>query len=119
MSEIHTIDEYIAQFPKSHQKQMKELRMIIKQNAPEASEKISWGMATFVLHKNLMHFAANKNHIGFYPTPSGVAHFLDELKDYKTTKGGIQFPIDRPLPKVLIAKIVKYRVEENKTLQKK
>jgi len=89
------------------------LRNVIKESAPDASEKISWEMPTFVLHGNLVHFAACKNHIGFYPTPSGIDAFEQELVEYKTSKGSIHFPIEKPLPYELISKIVKFRVAEN------
>lgn len=108
-----SIDEYINNFPIEIQKILYEMRMIIKEAAPEATEKISYQMPTFDLFGNLVHFAAFKHHIGFYPTPSGISAFQDELKEYKNAKGSVQFPIDKPLPKKLIQRIVKYRVEEN------
>ena len=89
------------------------LRKVIKESAPDAEEKISWQMPTFVLHGNLVHFAAYKNHIGFYPTPSGIDAFKHELSEYKGAKGSVQFPIEKPLPYELISKIVKFRVAEN------
>lgn len=110
---FETIDEYISTFPKDVQIILNELRKIISATAPKAEEKISYNMPTYFLSGNLVHFAAYKNHIGFYPTPSGIENFEDELKDYKTSKGAIQFPIDKPLPKQLIKKIVKFRVKEN------
>lgn len=108
-----SIDEYISGFPVDVQETLKTLRKVIKESAPNAEEKISWGMATFVLHGNLVHFAAYKNHIGFYPSPSGIDAFKNELSEYKGSKGTIQFPIQKPLPYELISKIVKFRVEEN------
>ncbi len=75
-------------------------------------ETISYQMPTFTLHGNLVHFAAHKNHIGFYPTPSGIRNFQDEFTDYKWSKGAVQFPLDRPIPFELIARIVRFRVEE-------
>jgi len=108
-----TIEEYIASFPPEVQEILNKLRNVIKESAPDASEKISWEMPTFVLHGNLVHFAAHKKHIGFYPAPSGIDAYRDELSDYKMSKGAIQFPIDKPLPYDLIRKIVKYRVIEN------
>ena len=110
---ISSIDEYIATFPKDIQKILKELRKTIKAAAPEAEEKISYQMPTFALHGNLVHFAAFKNHIGFYPTPSGIQEFKDALSKYEGAKGSVQFPIDKPLPLKLIVKIVKFRVAEN------
>jgi uncharacterized protein YdhG (YjbR/CyaY superfamily) len=85
----------------------------IKQIAPDAAEKMSYGMPTFYLNGNLVHFAAYKNHIGFYPAPSGISNFIDELKPFKTSKGAIQFPIDKPMPLDLIQKITAFRVKEN------
>lgn len=108
-----SIDEYILQFPPEIQEILKTLRKVIKEAAPEAEEKISWQMPTFVLYGNLVHFAAHKNHIGFYPAPSGIEAFKHELSEYKGAKGSVQFPINRPLPYELISRIVKFRVEEN------
>ena len=108
-----SIDEYIATFPEDTQKILTELRKTIKAAAPKAEEKISYQLPTFALHGNLVHFAAFKNHIGFYPTPSGIQKFKDELSIYEGAKGSVQFPIDKPLPLKLIAKIVKFRVAEN------
>lgn len=110
---IKTIDEYIEQFTNNIQDILKKLKSVIKEAAPESEEKISWGMPTFVLHGNLVHFATHKNHIGFYPGASGVENFKDELLEYKTSKGAIQFNIDKPIPYDLVHKIVKFRVEEN------
>ncbi|WP_019419919.1 iron chaperone [Paenibacillus sp. OSY-SE] len=108
-----SIDDYISQFPPEVQAILKTLRKVIKESAPDAKEKISYQMPTFVLHGNLVHFAAYKNHIGFYPTPSGIHAFKDKLAEYKTAKGSVQFPIDKPLPYELINKIVQFRVAEN------
>lgn len=116
MAQITTIDEYIMQFPLEHQAKMKELRAIIKEVAPQAKEKISWGMATFVWHKNLVHFAGNKHHIGFYPGASGVVYFLTKSTAFQTSKGTIKFPLDQPLPKALIADVVRFRIKENEEL---
>ncbi|HNK63722.1 MAG TPA: DUF1801 domain-containing protein [Anaerolineales bacterium] len=111
---ITTIDEYIATFPKETQKILKEVRATIKTAAPNAEEKIGYQMPTFTLNgKNLVHFAAFKNHIGFYPTPSGISAFAEELSKYEGAKGSVQFPIDKPMPLKLIARIVKFRVAEN------
>jgi uncharacterized protein YdhG (YjbR/CyaY superfamily) len=110
---FHTIDEYIMQFSPEVQEILKMLRKVIKESAPNATEKISYQMPTFFLHKNLVHFAAFKNHIGFYPTPSGIEAFKEELSGYKGSKGSIQFPLNKPIPYELISKIVKYRVAEN------
>jgi uncharacterized protein YdhG (YjbR/CyaY superfamily) len=108
-----SIDEYIATFPEEIQKKLEEVRATIKTAAPEAKEKISYQIPTFTLYGNLVHFAAYKNHIGFYPTSSGVQAFKHELSQYETSKGAIQFPLDKPLPLDLISKITKYRVAEN------
>ena len=108
-----TIDEYIASCPEEVQKKMKEMRATIRADAPNATEKISYQMPTFYLKGNLVHFAALKNHIGFYPTPSGVQAFIKETAKYASTKGAIQFPLDEPLPLKLVSKIVKFRVKEN------
>ena len=111
--DIKTIDDYIRTFPLSTQKILEEMRALIREAAPEASEKISYQMPTFYLNGNLVHFAAYERHIGFYPTPSAIQAFAGELSSYKTSKGAIQFPIDQPMPGELVRKIVKFRVEEN------
>jgi uncharacterized protein YdhG (YjbR/CyaY superfamily) len=110
---FRTIDEYILQFPTELQEILNTIRKVIKESAPEAEEKISYQMPTFALHGNLVHFAAFKNHIGFYPTSSGVEVFKNELSEYKVSKGTIQFPIGEPMPYELISRIVEYRVAEN------
>lgn len=109
----NTIDEYILQFPPNIQEILLKIRKVIKEAAPGAQEKISWQMPTYVLNGNLVHFAAFKNHIGFYPAPSGIDAFKEELSLYKGAKGSVQFPLNKPIPYELIGKIVKYRVEEN------
>jgi uncharacterized protein YdhG (YjbR/CyaY superfamily) len=111
-SNAPTIDEYIRGFPRDVRRTLSALRSTIRKNAPDATEKMSYGMPTFYLHENLVHFAAFERHIGFYPTPGPIVTFRDELKAYKTSKGAIQFPLDEPLPLRLIARIVKYRVAE-------
>jgi len=108
-----SIDEYIATFPEEIQKILEELRATIKASAPDAEEKISYQMPTFALKGNLVHFAAWKNHIGFYPTSSGTQAFKHELSIYEGAKGSVKFPIEKPLPLELISKIVKFRVAEN------
>jgi len=112
-NDFKSIDEYIMQFPPEVQQILQKLRKVIKESAPDARETISYQMPTFVLHGNLVHFAAYKNHIGFYPTPSGIEAFKDKLSEYKGAKGSVQFPIEKPLPYELIAEIVKFRVVEN------
>jgi uncharacterized protein YdhG (YjbR/CyaY superfamily) len=109
-----TIDEYIAGFPSPVQKILQRIRRTIRQAAPDAEEAIKYQMPTFVLHGNLVHFAAHQNHIGLYPTPSATARFQKELSPYKSGKGSIQFPLDEPIPYDLISKIVKFRVKENR-----
>lgn len=110
---FHTIDEYISQFPMDIQEKLQQLRTVIKEEAPQAAEKISYQMPTFYLNGNLVHFAAFKNHIGFYPAPSGIAAFAEQLSQYKSAKGSVQFPLDEPLPLELVREIVRYRVQEN------
>ncbi len=107
------IGEYIAQFPPDVQGKLNALRSVIREAAPKAQEKISWGMATYDLYGNLVHFAANKQHTGFYPGASGVAAFTEKLKAYGTSKGAIQFPYDQPIPLDLVKEIVSFRVQEN------
>lgn len=108
-----TIDEYIANFPKDIQQKLTDLRTTIKKAAPKAEEKISYQMPTFALHGNLVHFAAYKNHIGFYPAPRAIEEFKKELAKYEGSKGTVQFPLDKPLPLSLVAKMVKFRVAQN------
>jgi uncharacterized protein YdhG (YjbR/CyaY superfamily) len=113
-SGFNSIDEYIATFPKDTQKILQEIRATIKAAAPDAEEKIGYQMPTFTLNGgNLVHFAAFKKHIGFYPTPSGIEAFQKELSIYEGAKGSVQFPIDEPMPLKLISKIVKFRVAES------
>jgi uncharacterized protein YdhG (YjbR/CyaY superfamily) len=108
-----TIDEYIATFPEEIQRLLQEMRAVIRAAAPDAEEKISYRMPTFYLRGNLVHFAAHANHIGFYPTPSGIEAFQQELSRYQTSKGAVQFPIAEPLPLELVGRIVKFRVTES------
>ncbi len=109
----NTIDEYIARFPAEVQAVLCEVRGAIRRAAPDAAEKISWQMPTFWQNGNLVHFAAAKNHIGFYPGESGVRVFGDTLTEYKTSKGAIQFPLDKPIPVALVEEITRFRVKEN------
>ncbi len=111
---FHSIDEYIIQFPEEVQEILKTLRKVIKDAAPEAEEKISYQMPTFVLYGNLVHFAAYKKHIGFYPTPSAITAFEASLTEYKCSKGAVQFPLNKSIPYELITEMVIFRVEENK-----
>ena len=112
------IDEYMAGLPENIQKILEELRSTIRKAAPAAEETINYGIPTFTLNGNLVHFAAYKNHIGFYATPTGHKAFEKELSIYKTGKGSVQFPIDQPLPLALISQIVKFRVIENSEKKK-
>ena len=107
------IDDYIAGFPKDVQNLLQQLRATIKKAAPKAEEKIAYGIPTFTLNGNLVHFGGYKNHIGFYPAPSGLEAFKKELGPYLTGKGTAQFPLDKPLPLDLITQIVKFRVMKN------
>jgi uncharacterized protein YdhG (YjbR/CyaY superfamily) len=108
-----TIDGYIAGFPPEVQTILQKIRLTIRKAAPDAEEAIKYQMPTFTLHGNLVHFAAFKNHIGFYPVPSGIEKFKKELATYQQGKGSVQFPLDQPIPYGLISKIVKFRVKEN------
>lgn len=110
---FNTVDEYISQFEPELQVLLQNVRKVIKEAAPDAVETISWQMPTYVLHGNLVHFAAHKKHIGFYPAPSGIEQFKEELSKYKGAKGSVQFPSSDPLPYELISSIVKFRVSEN------
>ena len=108
-----TIDEYIADFPQDIQEILEKIRMTIREAAPEAEETIKYRIPTFTLKGNLVHFAAFKKHIGFYPEPTGMEAFKDELSVYEGAKGSVQFPLDQPIPYDLISRIVKFRVKEN------
>ena len=107
------IDEYIASFPKDIQVILEKLRTTIRKAAPDAAEIISYQIPTFTLKGNLVHFAAYKKHIGFYPTPTGIEVFKKELSAYEGAKGSVRFPLDKPIPFNLISKIVRFRVKEN------
>jgi uncharacterized protein YdhG (YjbR/CyaY superfamily) len=108
-----TIDEYIAGFPQDVQEMLQQVRKTIRDAAPEAEETIKYQMPTFMLNGNLVYFAAFKKHIGFYPIPSGIEAFKDELARYAQGKGSVRFPLDQPMPLDLIRRIVKWRVQEN------
>ncbi len=107
------MDEYIAGFPKDVQKLLKEMRAIIRKAAPQAEETIKYTIPTFALNGNLVSFAAYKNHIGFYPAPTGIEAFKKELAPYAGSKATARFPIDKPLPLALITKMVKFRMKQN------
>ena len=117
-----TIDDYITGFPENIRNLLQQIRSTIKKTAPEAEEKISYGIPAFKLHGSmLVYFAAFKKHIGFYPLPGAIEAFEKEVKNFKTSgKGSIQFPLDQPIPLDLIIKIVKFRMNENfiKSLKK-
>ena len=112
-TKCNNIDEYIMAFPEEVQVILEQVRATIRQAAPGATEKISYAMPTFYLHGNLVYFAAYKNHIGFYPSTSGIIAFQKEISGYKNSKGAVQFPIDQPMPLDLIAEMVKFRAIEN------
>ena len=114
-----TIDEYIVLFPIETREKLVQMRELIRSLVPEASEKISYQMPTFYLNGNLVHFAAYRHHIGFYPGASGIAAYESELAQYKYAKGSVQFPLDRELPTELITKIVEFRREESINKKKK
>jgi len=117
----NSVDEYIAAQPDSIRSLLVEIRQIIKQAAPAAIETISYGMPAYKINGILVYFAANKQHLGFYPTASPIVVFKDELLDYKTSKGAIQFPIKSGIPAPLVRQIVEYRIQEDemKALAKK
>ena len=107
------IDEYIAGFPNDVQEILEKIRMTIRKAAPDAEETIKYQIPTFTLKGNLVHFAAFKKHIGFYPPATGNEKFKNELSGYQGAKGSVKFPLDKPIPFDLISKIVKFRVKEN------
>ncbi|RPH56427.1 hypothetical protein EHM82_03365 [bacterium] len=112
-STANSIDEYIAEFPPETRAALEEVRAVIKASAPGATERMSYAIPTFDLHgKHLVHFAGYKSHIGFYPGPSGIEAFREEIKAYKSAKGSVQFPLDQPMPTDLIRRIVELRVEQ-------
>ncbi len=110
---FRAIDEYIATFPEDVQALLQAVRATIHAAAPDAEERISYQMPAFAQEGNLVYFAALKNHIGFYPTSSGIAAFQQELSAYESSKGAVKFPKDQPLPMELITRIVRFRVTEN------
>ena len=108
---INTIDQYIAQYPKQVQPVLEKIRQTIQKCAPDAKEKISYGIPTFELKTNLVHFGAYPNHIGFYPGAAAIVHFEDKLKTYHTSKGTVQFQLNQPIPYDLIKEITNFRVQ--------
>jgi uncharacterized protein YdhG (YjbR/CyaY superfamily) len=113
-AEYKNIDDYIATFPEDTRALLERMRVIIRKAAPKAEEVISYNMPAFRQYGVLVYFAGYKNHIGFYPTGSGIMAFKEEIANYKNSKGAVQFPLDKPLPVGLITKMVKYRVQEDK-----
>lgn len=112
---MEEVEEYIGQFPEKVQDILRHIRKLIKANAPEAEESMAYGMPAYKIYKKpLVYFAAFKNHIGFYATPSGHTEFQEELSRYKQGKGSVQFPLDQEVPYALIERIVRFRIEENK-----
>lgn len=108
-----SFDDYLDRFPKNVQQRLKKIRLTVKRAAPQAKEKISYGIPSFTLNGMLVWFAAFKNHIGFYPRTSAIAAFKKELSAYKGAKGSVEFPFGKPLPLPLISRIVKFRMKEN------
>ena len=116
-----TIDEYIGAFPADVRKMLEQVRVTIRKAAPDAVEAMKYGIPTFVLGENLVHFGGFKTHVGFYPSPSGIEAFKKELSAYEGAKGSVKFPLDKGMPLALIARIVKFRVQEvrQKAVKKK
>ena len=112
-AKVTSIDEYIAQFPAAVQARLEEIRATIRRAAPQARERISYGIPTFSQCGNIVHFAAYEQHIGFYPGASGIKRFAKNLVSYASAKGSVQFPLDRPVPLALIGRIARFRVAEN------
>ena len=112
------VDEFIAKYPPDIQNVLQKIRSIIRKAAPDAQEKIGYGIPTFTLNGNLVHYSVLKNHVGFYPTPSGIEKFKKELSKYEGAKGSVQFPLDQPIPYELIRKITEFRVQEQRAKAK-
>ena len=110
---VANIDGYIERFPSEVKARLTQIRAAIRKAAPLATERISYQIPTFFFNGNLVHFAAFKEHIGFFPTPSAISAFSAELKEFKSAKGSVQFPLNEPLPLKLITRMVEYRVAEN------
>lgn len=107
------INEYIEGFPDDVREILEKIRVTIRKAAPKAEEAIKYQIPTFTQKGNLVHFAAYKKHIGFYPGSTGIERFKNELSAYEGAKGSVRFPIDKPIPLDLISRIVKFRVKEN------
>ena len=114
MTTVRTIDAYIADFPPDVRARLSAMRATIRAHAPDAVERISYGMPTYYLDGNLVHFAAFAHHIGFYPGPSGIAAFQEALRGYAGAKGSVRLPHAEPLPLALVAEIVDFRAAENR-----
>lgn len=117
MNEVNEVLKYIGVQELNVQPQLSQMRKLIREEAPDAIEKISYGVPTYVLGKNLVHFGAAKHHVSMYPGPSAIEHFADDLSDFHTSKGTIKFPLDAALPEELIRRIVRFRIQENQTIQ--
>lgn len=115
-NKFETIKDYIASFPDDIQAILLKTHEAIKKAAPQAEERMSWQMPTYHFHENLVHFAAQKNHLGFYPSPEGIEAFSNQLENYKKTKGGVQFPYNKPVPYALIEEITRFRL--NRAIKK-
>jgi uncharacterized protein YdhG (YjbR/CyaY superfamily) len=113
-----SIDTYIAEFPSEIRERLESIRDAIRRAAPDAEEKISYQIPTFSLFGNLVHFAAFKGHIGFYPGPAGIEKFKGELSSYEISKGTVRFPMDKPIPLDIVEKVVRFRVAENLAAKK-
>lgn len=118
MQTSQSIEEYISSYPPEIRERLIALRRFIRELVPDASEKIAYGIPTFTLHGNLVHYAAYRSHIGFYPGSEAIEVFKNELSSYKTSKGTVQFPLDQQLPYDLIERIVRYRVEKSRIKKK-
>ena len=119
MKSYTTIDEYVASFSDDVQLLLQKIRHTIHEAAPEATEAIKYGIPTFILNGNLVHFGGYKSHIGFYPAPMGIEAFKEETAQYEAGKGTLRFPFDKPLPLDLVTRIVRFRVEKNLEKKKK
>lgn len=118
MPDFTTVNEYIQQFDEEVQERMNIIRTLILDSNEQITEKISWGMPTFVLNGNLVHFAGHKKHIGFYPAPSAIESFQSQLTNYHCSKGAVQFPFNQPMPYELIQEMVNFRIQEQLTKKK-
>lgn len=114
MEKYDNVEEYLANFSGETRKKLDQIRKLVKELVPEAKEKISYGIPTFTLNGNLVHFAGYETHIGFYPGSFPISELKDELKNYNTSKGTVQFPLDKPLPLDLITKMTELAIERNK-----